>query len=871
MAFTRLTETADALTAKLARKRLSVLAVIAAERFWLLVLPSFALLALFVTLAWVGYFRSVPDWLRLSTLAVFAGGLIYAVALLRHFRMPDRTAADRRLEATNAIGHQAISTQNDRIESETPFSRALWEEHRRRMAERIQALKVGFPEPDTPRRDPFALRAAVVLLLVCAFGYSHSNQAGRVSDAFVSHAVSNAPATRIDAWITPPDYTKRAPIFLSAIEADDSRPIAIPQDSEIVVRVSGGVGQETVAFQAANAQAAAGLAVAESQSAAASPPDGAAAQETARSYAMRAQESGSLSVSGAGEGNRSWRFDVITDAPPTIAFASDPRRAVNGALEIAFNAQDDYGVQAARAIIEQVEPGTGARPLYDAPDYQLGLPRRGARTAEGRASQDFTDHPWSGTKIRITLVATDAAGQEGRSESHEMVMPERGFSEPLARAVVEQRQILARDANAVPDVLALNDALTIAPEETIDNLAHFLLLKSARSRIEQAFNDDMLRDAADYLWDIALGIEDGDLSLAERRLRDAQRELAEALENGATDAEIQALMDELREAMQDYLQALAEELQNSDQAMQLPEGAMDNLLREQDLNSMLDQIENLARQGARDEAQQMLSELQRMMDNLQAGRQQQQGNSPMRQQMDELGELMREQQQLMDETFRMDQALRERMQQGMPNQQPPGQQGQQGQQGEQGQQPGQQGQQGGGAGEMTTEELQQALRSLREQQEALQEQLGQLQQELEGLGIEPGEGFGQAGEAMGDAARSLGEGRGEQAVGEQGQALEALRQGAQDMMNQMMQAMGQGQGEGEGQGQGPRQMRRSETDPLGRPRSTQGPDFGDDVRVPDEIDIQRAREILDAIRDRLGNALSPELEKRYLERLLDLQ
>ncbi|MEO1747335.1 MAG: DUF4175 family protein, partial [Pseudomonadota bacterium] len=50
-----------------------------------------------------------------------------------------------------------------------------------------------------------------------------------------------------------------------------------------------------------------------------------------------------------------------------------------------------------------------------------------------------------------------------------------------------------------------------------------------------------------------------------------------------------------------------------------------------------------------------------------------------------------------------------------------------------------------------------------------------------------------------------------------------------------------------------------------------GPDFGDSVTVPDEIDAQRAREILDAIRQRLGNALSPQLEKEYLERLLELR
>ncbi|MGO4840022.1 DUF4175 family protein, partial [Rhizobiaceae sp. 2RAB30] len=88
-----------------------------------------------------------------------------------------------------------------------------------------------------------------------------------------------------------------------------------------------------------------------------------------------------------------------------------------------------------------------------------------------------------------------------------------------------------------------------------------------------------------------------------------------------------------------------------------------------------------------------------------------------------------------------------------------------------------------------------------------------------------------------------------------------------DMMNQMMQAM---QGE-DGRGQEGGRQQNSDRDPLGRPRATTGPDFGDSVQVPDEIDVQRARQILDEIRKRLGNALSPELERNYLERLLDLK
>jgi hypothetical protein len=86
-------------------------------------------------------------------------------------------------------------------------------------------------------------------------------------------------------------------------------------------------------------------------------------------------------------------------------------------------------------------------------------------------------------------------------------------------------------------------------------------------------------------------------------------------------------------------------------------------------------------------------------------------------------------------------------------------------------------------------------------------------------------------------------------------------------LDQMQQAM---QGDQGGSGEGGRQQS-SDRDPLGRPRATNGPDFGDSVKVPDEIDTQRAREILEAIRRRLGDALSPELERSYLERLLEME
>ena len=84
----------------------------------------------------------------------------------------------------------------------------------------------------------------------------------------------------------------------------------------------------------------------------------------------------------------------------------------------------------------------------------------------------------------------------------------------------------------------------------------------------------------------------------------------------------------------------------------------------------------------------------------------------------------------------------------------------------------------------------------------------------------------------------------------------------------MQQQPGMGQGPGQPGRNGPARAQQ-ETDPLGRPLR-QGRDYSDDatVKVPGEIDVQRARRILDELRRRFSDPARPQLELDYLERLL---
>ncbi|MBB6470076.1 uncharacterized protein (TIGR02302 family) [Aminobacter lissarensis] len=853
------------LAASLGRTRLAISAAMVVERGWPLVLPAIVVVSLFVSLSWLGLFRVLPDMARLALAIAFGLAGLAALYPLRFFRLPTWVEIDSRLERANQLLHTPVQVQTDRPSGKPDgFADALWREHQKRMAARLGSLGGDLPRTRVPERDPWALRAGAALLFVSAFALSFGPSGGRLGDAFRAHAAHDLVPPRIDAWVTPPTYTGKAPIFLTADASNDAGVVNVPEGSELSLRVTGGSGEETLAFTDASGTVRDIAPMGPKADPAAPVTSGPVA--TVRQFADKLTTEGKLTLKSGDDELDSWAFTVIADTPPKISFAGEPKRAVNGTLELNYTIEDDYGAASAKAdfaLAEQQAPN--ARPLYGPPEMPLSLPRRNAAKKPIKATRDLTEHVWAGASVKLTLHATDDAGQQAKSETKTIILPEKPFTNPLARAVIEQRRLLSLDANARARVLELMDAITLRPEDTIDNLSHYLALMSARTRLKMAGSDDQLREVATYLWQVALGIEDGDLSAAEKRLRQAQQALQDALERGASDEEIDKLMAELREAMNEFLREFAERNQQNQTTQDQSPGQE---LRQSDLQRMLDQIENLAKSGNRDQARELLSQLQDMMNNLQAGKRQQgqqgQQNSEMRQQMDKLGEIMRRQQEMMNETFRMDQM--QRGQQGDQQSDPfgdsgePGQQQQQGEQGKGEQGKGQQGR------PMTPQEFADALKQLQQGQGQLEKDLEALMKGLEGLGIKPGKGFGDAGESMNQAEGSLGKGEGDRAVGHQGRALEALRQGAQDMMQQM-QAM---QGDQGGSGEGGRQQN-ADRDPLGRPRATTGPDFGDSTKVPDEIDVQRARQILDAIRKRLGNALSPELERSYLERLLELR
>jgi len=476
------------------------------------------------------------------------------------------------------------------------------------------------------------------------------------------------------------------------------------------------------------------------------------------------------------------------------------------------------------------------------------LPNARTRNGVGQTVKDLSEDPYAGADVTLTLTAKDEAGNEGKSEPFNMRLPERLFTKPLARALVEQRRILALDANQSGQVYAALDALMIAPEIFTPEAGQYLGLYSVSRQLAAARTDDSLRETVASLWALAVLIEDGDITDVDKALRAAQEALKQALERGASDEEIKKLTENLRAALDNFMRQLAENLRNNPQQLARPLDPNTRMLRQQDLNNMIERMERLSRSGDKDAAKQLLEQLQEMLENLQMAQPGQSGDSDMEQALNELGDMIRKQQQLRDKTFKQGQDSRRDRQRGK--------------QGDQGMNDLQQDQQG----------LRDRLKKL--QQELAKRGMGQGQRGEKGQQGEQGQqgdgedGLGDADNAMGDATGRLGEGNADGAVDSQGKALEALRKGAQSLAEAMQQGDGDGQNDGPGNSMGRQQSGANNNDPLGRP--LHGREFGDDytVKIPGEIDVQRVRRILEELRRRLADPARPQIELDYLERLL---
>lgn len=787
------------------------------------------------------------------------------VFALRRFRFPSRSAALERLDASLPGRPIQALLDDAAIGGDDTASLAVWRAHKARMAAKAAAADPVAADLRVADRDPYALRYVAVLAFAVALLFGSIWRVGSVAGMAPSSAgLANGPVW--EGWAEPPRYTGRPTLYLNDLTEAE---LELPKGTLITLRFYGDVGALALAETVSGRSAEVSTATAPAQ-------DFAVVQE------------GRIGIEGPG--GRAWNVTVRPDDPPQVDLLGPAKVSALGEMRLPFAARDDYGVEAgeARIILDlaaverryglQADPDDRAQIVVALP-----TPIAGNRAAfEENLIEDFSKHPWANLPVKLTLSVLDAAEQQGETAPQDMILPGRRFFNPSAAALIEMRRDLLWATTNAPRAAQVLRAVSYRPEDVFSSATSALRLKRIIEKLElrtrYGLDEDITDELAEDLWGLALELEEGVLADALERLRRAQERLQEAMKNGASDEEIAELMDELRRATEEYMQQLqrqqAQERAQGEDGDQQQGDSMQ--MTQDDLQRMMDRIQELMEQGRMAEAAEALQQLQEMMENMRVteGQPGQGGKSPGEQAMEGLAETLNEQQGLSDQAFR------DLQEQFNPNAQVGESDGNEGRNGGQGRGESHEGQngQGEGSGEQRgergeggSEGPRSSEEGLAERQRALRDELNRQQGRLPGQGTPEGdaarEALDRAGRAMDEAEQALRNRDLADAIDNQAQAMEALREGMRSLGEAMAQEQ---QNQQPGQGQAEADRRADNRDPLGRDQSNSGESSSDGpLNLGQGDGGARARELLDEIRRRSGETARPDVERDYLNRLLE--
>jgi uncharacterized protein (TIGR02302 family) len=809
-----------------------------AQAFW----PcAIVLMLLFSLLIWqvhtaFPYIASLG--LYLALLLCFA---VYFWKGLRKFSYARHTEAITRLDAGAAGNPVSSLIDTQFIGAKDEGSRELWRLHQHRMEIEAGNVQVHAPHIRLAKRDPWAIRLIVLLFFSSAILFGRANTEQSLMETLQDLASGTTiTVASFEAWAEPPGYTGLPMIYLNKLE--DGIKLELPQGTRFILRSYGALELEIVS-------------------------DIATFEEGKTKFTEEAtfkiSNSGTLILKKGYRNIAQWNIVMIPDAPPDVVLTEEISRTIQGSIQIPYAAKDDYGIVGGSVKImldtdkldrrygltlepENTDPITFDLPIpfnADSSDY------------EDTAVEDLAKHTWAGLPVIISLSVVDAAGNTAAIEPVHTAMPGKRFFDTLAGALAEQRRDILWNRTNIDRADLILRTLTYLPEDGFPNQRAYLLVRSVIRRIGytqmRPIEDRMQNDVAETLWRAALLIEDGDLSDAAARLKRAQERLSEAMKNGATDDEIAELMDELRKATDEYLRQLAENAKPQDQQAdnQNAQQVSPEMLQE-----MMDRIQELMEQGRMDEAQALMDQLQQLLENMQITKSDAEGGEKDQKSADGLQDTLREQQELADENFQ------EMQEEFNRNQEGENQQGQQNQGEQSGKKGGadEGGPQFGGQSDLASR--QEALRKL-------------MQQQLDGLTSDDSEAGQAAREALREAERQMGQARdnleqglGSEALDNQADAVESLRQGMRKL-NEANQQASRGQnrdGQQDSETLGP-----DGQDPLGRTPGKDRSAQSNGQRLHSGDELRRSKEILEEIRRRSGERSRPQLELDYLDRLLD--
>ncbi|MBX7197955.1 MAG: DUF4175 domain-containing protein [Rhodospirillaceae bacterium] len=799
------------------------------ERLWVRLWLPATCTGLFFAFALTDVLTGLTPFVHVAVVVLAAAGIAALTwRQVKGFVVPSRHEARARLEAESPVGHRPLTAVEDQlVDSGDAVQQALWEAHQRRAREDLARLRAPSPAPNVAARDHFALRAAVILALFVALIGGSGTIGTRLVRNIVPSMVKAGPAVAIKMWITPPAYTGRSPVYVEIPSSDGRDP---PKALEIA---DGSTGL----FVVTGAPMDAGVAMDKNLTPLERLADASQHGEFPLKPAKR------LEILHGGKPLHGWDVTWIADKPPTIAFTGPASAATRWRLKFDYKASDDYGIQTVTAHMTRPD---AQEPL----DVELSLPPFASKVITQSPALDLAAHPWAGQKVKLSLKATDQAGQAAESDVIDAILPERVFTHPVAKEIIAQRKALFADAaKNAPAALASVTQMTRKPESFGADPLTDLALAAARFRLQAEPPAEAMATVPDLLWHAAVRIEDGNLTLAEQRLATAEQSLRDALEKGAPQEEINKKISELQQALADYQKAKTEKQENNFAA---------NQGTPPDIQKMMEQLKQMNEMGAKEGAKQQLAELQ---DRLQEMRDEnmdlENESAPAKaaqKLLAEMQDLTKSQASLIDRNF--DKARAEELRRQQRQGQNQAQNGQ-----NQNQRPNNTSNQ-----RQDDAQQQQSGADAAQQQEALRQELARLNEQIRQMAGKPQGSMDEAGDAMAEARDHLKAGSWKNGVEAQSRALSKLQESAEQAQQDLAEAMFNKGFGGMMEQAGTPQFR------FGQGQRGRAAGNNNDVDVPMGEDpasmASRVRAILEEIRTRASDRTRPAEEQDYLKRLM---
>ena len=874
------------------------------ERFAPVFALAIAILIIFLIGSFSGIWERIGDPWRLIALIVAIVFFFKAALKARKEKRPNLSEARRRVETDSNIAHRPL----DVLEDKPAISEAIWPAHYQKAHNDAENLRPARWRHALKPIDPYFLRFVLPCALVLAMmvGYGDNFERLRRSLTPTWQSAINPSDVAYEAWVDPPEYTGRPPLYFK-----DKSKIDVPVGSELVARISGvkdaprlKLGRKYLKLKRLGPRSFEARTILKERA-------------TAR-WRIGTKE-------------KKWSLNVLPDTAPYVVFEELPKADKRDRLTFTYTFEDDYGIEKFELKMRLLTEDTADAVKSSTVTIPLSSPSV-KRAEEADAALDLTKHEWAGRKVAGVLVVTDGVGQSDESQESFFTVPDKIFVEPLAKAIIEQRNlVIAGNGDYAPQsenydyknsldgdldaadfdtyeaefrlnrapaqiqrAAVLMDVLTDKPAGIFSDPAIFMGLKNVHGRLRYGRKASDLRGIPEDLWRIAIRAEFGVLGTALEEMREAKEALQDGMARRAPQREIDTLFDRYDQAVENYMEELRRKaLEEGNIADAEGGGGQGGGRNADEIEELLKAIEEANKAGDTEGARKALARLAELLENMEIqltrggsgeGGENMAGemSEEMQKSLEELADLLGDQRELQDETR---QAENEAEEEG---------EGEDGQEGEQsGQQQGGQ-EEGSSEGDGGQEPGEGALSpgELVSRQGALQRAL----EALEGALPEDGEGTGIGDEDSEDGQGGGGEedlesdnrGRGGD---EQQNAAEALAEAGEAMReSQNRLESGDLSGANDAQAEAIQSLRRAgeAMAESGRQQGQQGESGSDTAENEDPLgrnnlggnadeseanidtkdDATKSRELREELRRRAAEQERDKAEREYLERLL---